>query len=148
MNRVLVIAIGNPLRSDDGLAWHAADELSRVPDAPQVLRVHQLTPELAEGVSRADTVIFVDATSEGTAGTITCQCVGAATTAQFSHHLTPAAVLALAETLYAAQPSAFLVAMTGEYFDHGDALSVAVIGAMPQLLAKIRTLIAQASVRS
>jgi hydrogenase maturation protease len=145
MPRVLVIAIGNPLRSDDGLAWHAADELSRDEDAAEILRVHQLTPELAEGASRADTVIFVDAASEGTTGTITCQCVGAATTARFSHHFTPAAVLALAETLYAAHPTAFSVTMAGECFDHGDALSPSVAEALPQLVTKIRSVIAQAN---
>jgi hydrogenase maturation protease len=140
MPRVLVIAVGNPLRCDDGLAWHAADELSRNASPPEILRVHQLTPELAEAVSRADTVIFVDAASKGAPGKVTCANVAPAATAHFSHHFTPAAVLALAETLYGAHQTAFSVTMAGECFDHGDTLSPCVVEGMPLLLAKIRAL--------
>jgi len=145
MPSVLVIAIGNPLRSDDGLAWHAADELSRDTNAPEILRVHQLTPELAEAVSRASTVVFLDAASQGEPGKVTCEKVTASeANAHSSHHLPPTAVLALAETLYGLRPAAFSVAMTGECFDHGDTLSPRVAEAMPRLLDKIRGLIAPA----
>src|ERR1700687_2295752 len=133
MAGVLVIACGNPLRCDDGLAWHAADELSRDANPPRLLRVHQLAPELAEEVSRAATVICLDAAAEGEPGKVICQSLAAsAANAHFSHHFTPAAVLALAETLYGALPTAFLVTMTGVCFDHGDTLSAAVSEAMPQ----------------
>ncbi len=145
MPRVLIIAIGNPLRSDDGLAWHAADALSRDANAPEILRVHQLAPEIAETVSHATIVIFVDAASEGTPGEVTCQNVSAsATDAPFSHHLTPGVVIALAETIYAAHPTAFSVTMAGECFDHGDALSTRVVESMPGLLAEIRGIIVRA----
>jgi hydrogenase maturation protease len=141
MLRVLVIAIGNPLRCDDGLAWHAADELSRDASPPEILRVHQLTPELAEAVSQATTVIFVDAAAEGTPGKVAYgKLTPSAPEVHFTHHFTPAAVLALAETLYGAHPTAFSVTMAGECFDHGDSLSPCVIEAMPLLLAKIRAL--------
>lgn len=142
MPRVLVIAIGNPLRCDDGLAWHAAEELSRDEDAPEILRVHQLAPELAEDVSRTSTVIFVDAAGEGEPGKVTYERVSpTSSAAHFSHHFTPAAVLALAETLYGAHPNAFSVTMAGECFDHGDALSPCVVQCMPHLLTKIRALL-------
>ena len=63
MARVLIVAYGNPMRSDDGLAWHAADKLEGKysPSEVEILRVHQLAPELAENVSRSEAVIFVDA---------------------------------------------------------------------------------------
>jgi hypothetical protein len=65
-NRVLVIACGNPLRSDDGVAWLAAEQLRQTLQPPaKVICVHQLTPELAEEASRAEIVFFIDATRIG-----------------------------------------------------------------------------------
>jgi len=43
----LIIGIGNPLRSDDGVGWVVAEQLTRDSDASSdVLTVYQLTPEL------------------------------------------------------------------------------------------------------
>jgi hydrogenase maturation protease len=49
MARVLIIGYGNPFRSDDGLGWQIANELSRTNRSAEteVLPCHQLTPELA-----------------------------------------------------------------------------------------------------
>jgi Ni,Fe-hydrogenase maturation factor len=49
ITRVLIIAYGNPMRSDDGLAGRAADGLEGKypPSEVEMLRVHQLAPELA-----------------------------------------------------------------------------------------------------
>ena len=46
----LVIALGNPLREDDGVGWAVASVLQRSKDV-RVLVVHQLAPEMAEEVS-------------------------------------------------------------------------------------------------
>jgi hypothetical protein len=76
MEHLLVIAYGNPLRCDDGIAWQAAEELKReLPDSAEIIYVHQLTPELAENASRAHTVIFLDAARNGAAGHVSCQSV-------------------------------------------------------------------------
>ena len=60
---VLVVGYGNPLRSDDGIGWHAADLLATDPRlaGAQVLTHHQLAPELAEDISRASLVVLVSA---------------------------------------------------------------------------------------
>src|SRR5262249_4363142 len=91
MDRTLVIAYGNPLRSDDGVAWRAAKELKRIlPNSAQVISVRQLTPELAELASGSDLVIFVDASSEGPPGSVLCQPLSPEPGKfHFSHHLTP-----------------------------------------------------------
>lgn len=144
MPRVLVIAIGNPLRSDDGLAWHAADELEKVVSSSdvQVKKVHQLTPELCEDVSRAALVIFVDAAESGQPGTLGCeQVVASVAESASSHHVTPGALLQLAGTLYDARPAAFMVSLAGKHFDHGESLSPEVRKAIPPLVDKIRELI-------
>ena len=71
---VLIIGYGNPLRGDDGVGWRVAEAVAAaLPDgAAEVLTVHQLTPELAELMSRADRVIFIDAAAEGEAGEVSC----------------------------------------------------------------------------
>jgi hydrogenase maturation protease len=147
MPHVQVLAVGNPLRSDDGLAWRAADELLRStsPAEIKIVKVHQLAPELAEDVSRAALVIFVDAAATGEPGTLNCERVVAlAADSASSHSFTPAVLLQLSATLYGAAPVAFLISLAGKSFEHGESLSPEVTQAIPQLLAKIHELILEA----
>lgn len=144
MPRVLIVAYGNPMRSDDGLAWHAADKLEGkyFPSEVEILRVHQLAPELAENVSRSEAVIFVDAAMADGAtvhsGEVRFAEIGLPQGApRFSHQLSPAAVIALASQLYGASPRAFAVTLTGDCFDHGEGLSPVVTAAIPALVARI-----------
>jgi hydrogenase maturation protease len=143
VDRVLVIAYGNPLRCDDGVAWQAAAEIRRklVP-LVEVICVHQLTPELAEQISRSGTAIFLDATGTGDPGKVACQPVSPdGTPTRFSHHLAPAQLLALCEQLYGAKPRGFLISISGECFDHGDRLSPAAINALPQSVAAVNEVV-------
>jgi hydrogenase maturation protease len=143
LKRVLVIAYGNPLRSDDGIAWEAAERLrGALPDSVEILSVHQLTPELAEDASRANLVIFLDAAKGGEPGTVWCR--EGRPQPEFlnvSHHLAPGDVLALCDQLYGAKPPAFIVSVNGECFDHGQNLSPSTMRALPQLEAKVADLI-------
>ena len=145
MPRVLVIAIGNPLRSDDGLAWRAADELAKELSTSEleIIRVHQLTPELAEDVRHAKRVIFVDAAASGEPGTVKCERMHpSAGESGSSHHLTPGTLLQLSATLYAAKPTTFLVSVAGQNFEHGELLSPQVELKVPELVAAVRYLLA------
>jgi Ni,Fe-hydrogenase maturation factor len=49
MPRILIVAYGNPMRCDDGVAWRAADalETNSCGGNVEILRRHQLAPELA-----------------------------------------------------------------------------------------------------
>ena len=70
MPRVLIVAYGNPLRSDDGVGWVVAEELRRRLASPEV-EVLQLAATPAGGggiLSRAEAVIFVDASRDGEPG--------------------------------------------------------------------------------
>jgi hydrogenase maturation protease len=148
MTRVLIIACGNPLRSDDGAAWHAAETLRRTLPSGQaeILCLHQFTPELAEAASHADAVIFLDAAAKGTPGQVVCEPVGAeAADSHFSHHLAPASVIALARQLYGASPQAFVVSLCGECFDHGEDLSRVVAAALPEFVRTVDQLLSQMS---
>jgi len=146
MPRVLIIAYGNPLRSDDGVGWVVAEELRRRLALPEVevLQLQQLLPEVAEGLSRAETVIFVDASCDGEAGEVRCQPVTpAAAKVRFTHQLSPAEVLGLASQLYGATPQAFCVTLTGHCFEHGEELSESVAARLPLLASKVEQLTKQ-----
>jgi len=149
--RVLIIAYGNPLRSDDGVGWRAADALTYVlaKTEAEILCFHQLGPELAETISHFRHVIFIDAatTSQGKVpGEIRIEPISPADKdatgpTRFSHHMTPPAVLGLAKTLYNAAVHAHLATVTGQSFDHGEGLSPAVNSALPDLVSKIESLV-------
>jgi hydrogenase maturation protease len=148
MPRVLIVAYGNPMRCDDGLAWRAADELEKKFSSPdvEVLRTHQLAPELAETVSGVEAVIFVDAATAGNGqpGEVRSSPIDLPEGApHFSHQLFPGSVIALARQLYAATPLAFSVTLTGECFDHGELLSPVVVAALPALVARVAALVQQ-----
>lgn len=142
----LVIGYGNPLRADDGVGWVAAQQLAEeLPDVRvQVLACHQLTPDLAEPLSRASCAIFIDARARGTPGQIDWQVITtpADSTPTSTHHLTPAAVLAYARHLYQRTPtSTIVVTVSGATFDYSDSLSPAVAAALPQLTGLVKDLL-------
>jgi hydrogenase maturation protease len=156
MPRILIVGYGNPLRSDDGLGWRAADLLSRSLSVPEteveVVVRHQLTPELADNLKNTQTVFFIDADHAGQPGDLTCEPVTAQPltsppTTVSSHHVSPAAVLALAQQLYGTSPRAFVVSLCGECFDHGTALSASVEAGIPKLTTLVEKLARQEAVR-
>lgn len=95
MARVLIVGYGNPLRSDDGLGWRAAEELSRCLSLPEVevLMRQQLTPELADNLTRADVVFFIDAARGGQPGELRCDPVTPQPGTTDTHHSSPAGIL-------------------------------------------------------
>jgi hydrogenase maturation protease len=137
----LVIGYGNPLRTDDGFGWQLARHLHGVlPEGvATVLAVHQLTPELAEPISAASYVLFVDVSEDGRAGEIVWRPLSAALDwpSTFSHEVQPQALVALAQTLYGRCPPAGLVSVGGADFAYGDELSAAVQAAMPTALRQV-----------
>jgi hydrogenase maturation protease len=143
MARVLIIAYGNPLRSDDGVGWRAADALrGKFPVAAvEIICLHQPGPELAESVSRCECVVFVDAAAgAGQGGEIQVKELGSAELSEasgFGHAISPDAILRLAEQLYRTRPKAFSVSVTGQDFSHGDSLSPTVSAAVPLLVSRI-----------
>jgi hydrogenase maturation protease len=127
MRSALVIGYGNPLRGDDAFGWHAAHRLVELADheSIHVLAVHQLTPELAEPVSKAERVIFIDASQQGEPGTWKCEEIGAEVglANSLAHHFTPASLLTYARTIFKVIPRAQLIAFSAESFDCGEALT-------------------------
>jgi hydrogenase maturation protease len=143
MTRILIVGYGNPLRSDDGLGWRAAEELSRSLSLPEVevLTRQQLTPELADNLTRADAVFFIDAARGGQPGDLRCDPVTAQPGTLQTHQCSPAGLLVLAQQLYGASPRAFVVSLCGECFDHGAALSATVEAGLPKLTALVKKMV-------
>jgi len=141
MIRLLIIGFGNPLRCDDALGWHIAQELLRgpIPDDVQVVAAHQLTPEMSEVASRAEHVLFVDAARHGDPGSMECDLLESdASPIRYTHELSPSIVLKLAKELYGRSPAAHLLTIAGESFETGEAMSSRVRAAIPALVARIR----------
>jgi len=140
MARILIVGVGNPLRSDDGLGWHVARELSRevLDDEIHVIATQQLTPEISDFASHAQQVLFIDAAHGGKPGTFKCERImPSAAPSRHSHDLSPAGILQLAQELYGRCPPAYLLTIAGESFATGDALSAAVAASVPALKAQI-----------
>ena len=143
---ILVIGYGNPLCGDDGIGPYVVEKLIDAQTQPRAameyLTLRQLTPELAETISRADTVIFVDAADdEEIPGSITCRELtpsAAPSSGAFTHHTHAAALLESARFLYDGQPAAYLYTIVGENFGLGDAFSSAVETALPSLLTQLK----------
>lgn len=141
---IAVVAYGNPLRGDDGVAWRIVERLERE-GAPVVpLTLHQLTPEVALVLSQADGVVFVDARLGAAPGSVRCADLKPqATVAGLTHHVSPEAVLALAQSLYGVQPRAALVTVDAASFALAEHLSPAVRRAVPRAVRLIRNLVSE-----
>jgi hydrogenase maturation protease len=122
----LIIGIGNPLRSDDGLGWAVAEQLVQDRDMDSdILTVHQLTPELAQQMAVAGLVVMIDASHEGEPGELhirsgpSCGQPGAVGT----HYTTPEELAALTRAIYGHSPPVITITMTGANFGIGEQLS-------------------------
>jgi hydrogenase maturation protease len=140
LEKTLIIGYGNPDREDDGVAWHVLALLWErfshgaapsphegfPPDGsnPAFLFTLQLTPELAELLADYQRVCFVDAHSGNFLEEVHLEPLTARYQASpFTHHLTPAACLVLAQALYGRKPEAVLVSVQGYQFDFSQSLS-------------------------
>lgn len=143
--RVLIIAYGNPLRQDDGVGWRAAQRLREVlqENAVEIIYRQQLTQDLVLSISSSSRVVFIDSEIGSTPGAITCRSIAPATflSPNFTHHMTPAELLAWTRILCGQAPRAELVTITGAAFDLNESLSPPVEAALPTLFEMIKGLV-------
>ena len=131
MPTCLILGYGNPLRSDDGAGWKAAAALETELSSTDLLVVasQQLTPEMAETLSRCSRVLFLDAAHSGSPGEIRMEAARRDANTQVgdvSHQFLPPALLELGYRYFAAEPDATLLTLTGENFEFGEHFSVSV----------------------
>jgi len=118
----LVIAIGNRLRADDGVGHHVADLLDPMPGVT-LLRVHQLTPEIAAGMQSAETVIFLDADPGADVPSLDRIAEPAEGGGPFSHSMNPATLVALSARLYGFRGEAWLCRLYARDFSASPEIS-------------------------
>ena len=120
----LVIGYGNSLRSDDGVGLRVAEAVEdmRLPRV-RTLACQQLSPEQAEPISQAATVIFVDAAVDAPhiirlrklEPGVSCQLV--------SHSANPTTMLALARDVFGHAPQAWWLTIPAVSLDFSEELS-------------------------
>ncbi len=145
----LVIGFGNPLCSDDGFGWHAARKLREryQPSKVRVIAAQQLGPEMARDIADASLVVFIDAEQGNAAGDVACRPVQPRAEAPrtFTHHLSPAALVACARLLFQKCPPAYLVSVVAADFAPGEQLSERVAAALPKVANKVESLLRSAA---
>lgn len=150
--RCLILACGNTLRGDDGVGlWLAAwaEDRFKGEAAVRVIADHQWTPELAEEVAHAESVLFIDCSVDSAPGLITLATVNpsSAGTGHGTHHLGAAELLGLAQEYYNSLPrDAQLLTIGAASTELAEVFSEPVAAALPEACRMIEeTLMRQLS---
>jgi hydrogenase maturation protease len=136
--RCLILACGNTLRGDDGAGpWLAewAQQHFLAEHRVCVLSQQQWTPELAEDLASAASVLFIDCAIDSDPGSVTLSDVHPTTQPQAlaTHHLGPSELLSVARDLYDSLPrNAILLTIGAGSTELGEDFSPAVQAALPQ----------------
>ena len=148
--RPLVIAYGNRLRGDDAIGWVVADALRddvRM-DQVDVVAVHQLTPDLANEVTKASRVVFVDARLDAALapGVVAVDTVHPQLDAgSMTHDVGAGTILSLAEALYGVHPPSVAVTVAIKSVEPGADLSGAVGASVSHLVDTVVRLCTETS---
>jgi hydrogenase maturation protease len=142
LSQILIIGFGNVLREDDAAGYRAAEELEQYyrddPDV-DVIACHQLAPEMAQDISHKASVIFLDASSSEEPGKISqTRILPEADHVRFTHQLTPATLLSLADQLYGYAPEAVGITLAGWSFRLKDKLSRRAEMLVPVLISQAK----------
>jgi hydrogenase maturation protease len=135
----LILACGNTLRSDDGIGpWLAdwATEKFRTEPAVRVLSRQQWTPELAQDIADAKSVLFIDCSAESAPGLVKLVPVDPANEPPglATHHMGAAQLLALARDLYSSLPQgAWMLTVGAGSTELGEEFSAPVNAALPEI---------------
>ncbi len=125
----LLIAVGNPLRRDDGAARRVIELLEPLPPGVEVLEVHQLTPEHADEILPYSTVVFLDAmvmAPECTSSDVFFDEIvrpAVRWPGAVIHESSPAEIVALSRSVLGFEGRAWVCGIPGVDFSMGEGLS-------------------------
>lgn len=121
---ILIIGYGNTLRSDDGVGPRVAEAVEKL-QLPNVrtLICQQLSPEHAEPISRAQTVIFVDAAVDAPQEIQFRALVPGETSQLMAHAADPRTMLALARDVFGHAPKAWWLTIPAVNLEFSEKLS-------------------------
>ena len=122
--RFLIIGYGNVLRHDDGVGPKVAEaiEALRLPEV-RTLICQQLSPEHAEAISRARTVIFVDAAVDAPREVQLRKLEPNESSQLMAHAADPRTMLALARDVFGHCPKAWWLTIPAVKLGFGEELS-------------------------
>jgi len=141
--RCLILACGNTLREDDGVGpWLAAwaSERFGTGSGVRVVFTQQWTPELAEDIAKAESVVFIDCAMNGPPGSVRLIAVerGTETLGLATHHLDASQLLALCKELYGSIPrNSLLLTVGAGSLELREGFSEAVQAALPDARAQL-----------
>ena len=151
--RCLILACGNTLREDDGIGpWLAAwaSERFRADDGVKVIASQQWTPELAEDIAHAESVIFIDCAMNAETGSVRWMPVepGGDEPRLATHQLDASQLLSLSKELYGAIPRTSLLLTIGAgslelHEGFSEAVQAALPGACAQLESAVQSLLVE-----
>jgi len=136
--RCLILACGNTLRTDDGVGLWLADWAEKRFSEQADLRIiadHQWTPELADDVAHAESVLFIDCSIEALPGSVRLRSVEPAAGSRIlgTHHQSAAELLALGRELYSSLPlKSVLLTIGASSIELGEGFSEPVEVALPE----------------
>ena len=147
--RCLILACGNTLRSDDGIGpalcqW--AEKRFAADPSIWLISDHQWTPEIAEEIAQADSVIFVDCAVDCAPGQIILRELQPAPLVPglVTHHVGAPELLAITRDLYQASPRrALLLTVGAASIEVGESLSPEVQAALPRAAELLELTVAQ-----
>jgi len=140
MKKILLLGYGNPDRGDDGVAWHVLKtlfsergknsidlfdlEVNPLTENIDVWFNFQLLPEIADLIVKYDQAVFLDAhTGEIKNDLNFVKLIPAYQNAPFTHHMTPASLLAVAESIHGEYPESWLLSVRGYSFEFEQQLT-------------------------
>jgi hydrogenase maturation protease len=142
MEAVLIVGYGNELRCDDAAGVVAAEALQDIHlEGVEIITRQQLVPEMAEAISRARGVIFLDAVDADADATVERKLVEPSSDRDvLTHACDPQTLLALAQALSGRCPEAWCVTIPGEDFEIGRRLSARTRAGIDAALREVKRL--------
>ena len=140
---LLILGYGNTLRRDDGVGPQVADAVAALHlPGVQTLAAPLLTPELADPVSRADTVVFVDAAVDAPREVQLRPLPPAESSQIMAHAASPATLLALARDVFGRAPRGWLLTIPAEDLGIGEDFTPLARRGLEEAVKRIRGLAA------
>jgi len=136
---VLIIGYGNTLRGDDGVGPRVAEAVAQLClPGVKTLICPLLTPELADPISRAAKVIFVDAAVDASHEVQWLKLEPNETSQIMAHAADPRTMLALARDVFGRVPEAWWLTIPAVELGFGEEFSPAVQRDFSVAVNKIR----------
>ncbi|MEN6376156.1 MAG: hydrogenase maturation protease [Smithella sp.] len=158
MSRTIVVGYGNIDRADDGVAYEVINALrlrlgqailsegdtglEGLGSSPDSIFLIQLMPEIMEVLIGYDRIIFVDAHAGANINDLNCTPIKPEyVSSTFTHHMTPASLLAFMKVLYDREPFGHIVSLKGCDFDFKRMLSDSTRNLIPDAVEEILKLL-------